>query len=69
MKIIGCANTLHTCEFIDTWYSTKGAINKHNDLDAAYEDIRNWTVQTTNQQQNQQTPQKLNIAPNQQPVM
>lgn len=46
----------HAQEFIEAWHSTR-SINKHIDLEPAYEPIRNTTIQATSQRRNQPPPQ------------
>lgn len=40
----------------------------HIDLEPAYEPLRKWTIQMTNQHWNQPPPHKLNFTPHKQPV-
>jgi hypothetical protein len=60
VKILAQAGTKREREFIEAWYSTKNAINKHIDIDPIYQPLRNRTLQnnTSSNSNGNQTQQE-----------
>ena len=56
-EILSYGRNRHVREFIEAWHSTNGAFNKHIDLDACYQPLRNKSLRMLNDNSHVLSPQ------------